>query len=202
MAVSDVSICSNALVRLGASGISAFTDGTPEAELAGELYPNLRDAVLGMYDWRFLVKKMQLSQLVAAPTTRWTYQYTLPPDRMSDAPLVVFNSNAVGVRPVQDFQIVGQVLMTDYSTIWVDYTADLDESFWPPYFVELMIGVCAAEFALSVTGSSTIAKERSDKVYGQGGLFMRAKARDFENHPNKDNTFYDYTLLAARHGGV
>ena len=40
MALSSIELCSSALIKLGADGISSFEDGTAEARVAARLYPS------------------------------------------------------------------------------------------------------------------------------------------------------------------
>ena len=49
MTYTNIGICSNALLKIGAEGITSFEDGTAEAEIAYSLYPLLRDGLLSAY---------------------------------------------------------------------------------------------------------------------------------------------------------
>lgn len=53
MTYTNIGICSNALLKIGAEGITSFEDGTAEAEIAYSLYPLLRDGLLSAYPWSF-----------------------------------------------------------------------------------------------------------------------------------------------------
>jgi hypothetical protein len=70
MAAGDtgVSICSDALMLLGAKAITSFNDGTDEVSVCDRLYPDIRDSALVMYPWTFGMKKVQLAQLITTPT--------------------------------------------------------------------------------------------------------------------------------------
>ncbi|UKV16980.1 hypothetical protein L6172_04755 [Thalassospiraceae bacterium SW-3-3] len=56
MALSDIALCARALVMIGAAPIVSFEDDTAEAEVAGMLYPVLRDGMLAAYPWRFAAR--------------------------------------------------------------------------------------------------------------------------------------------------
>lgn len=45
MALNDVALCSRALIRIGASPITSFADGTAESEVANALFGPTRDAL-------------------------------------------------------------------------------------------------------------------------------------------------------------
>ena len=46
MALSDIALCSRALLKLGAQPVASLEEGSAEAEIAANLYPGVRDAVL------------------------------------------------------------------------------------------------------------------------------------------------------------
>lgn len=49
MALSAIALSSRALLKLGAAGIASFEEGTAESELAANLYPPVRDALLSAH---------------------------------------------------------------------------------------------------------------------------------------------------------
>lgn len=53
MALSSIALCSRALLKLGASTIASFDEGTAEAEVSANLYPPVRDALLSAHPWNF-----------------------------------------------------------------------------------------------------------------------------------------------------
>ena len=66
---SALSICSDALLMLGAKAISSFNEGTSAANVCDRLYPDIKNQSLLNYPWSFVYKKIQLSQLITTPTT-------------------------------------------------------------------------------------------------------------------------------------
>ena len=77
-----LSICSDALIMLGASPLSSFSDGTDEAQVADRLYDDVRDTLLMQYPYSWTLKKVQLAQLLDTPINEWKYKYQLPGDRL------------------------------------------------------------------------------------------------------------------------
>ncbi len=73
MAAGDtaLSICSDALILLGAAPLSSFTEGTDAAQACDRLYPDLRDPLLSNYQGSWSVKKEQLARLTTAPTNEY-----------------------------------------------------------------------------------------------------------------------------------
>ena len=80
MALNSIELCSSALVKLGADGISSFEDGTAEARVAARLYPITRDGMLSAHPWTFATAQADLPRLVAAPLSDFSYAFQLPND--------------------------------------------------------------------------------------------------------------------------
>ncbi len=58
MAAGDtkLSICSDALIMLGAAPLSSFSDGTDEAQIADRLYDDIQDTILMQYPYSWSVQ--------------------------------------------------------------------------------------------------------------------------------------------------
>ena len=204
MAYTAVQICAAALVRLGAQPIQAFDEGTDIATTCDTIYYMKKDYILSSYPWSFTKKFAQLSQLAAAPTAQWDYQYTLPADRVSPGFSAVYASEDVSAIPIQDYTIIGNRLMSDSDEIWVEYQYSAEESTWPPYFVELMVVVMMDEICTNVTDNTGLKQTIQANLYGipsefgVGGLYGRAMGLDSRDNPV---TFVlDSVLLEARFG--
>ena len=78
MATTKVDICSRALVMIGASPISSFTDGSTEALVASNVYEDIVESSLTRHRWKFATNQKQLSLLTAKPEARYEYAYQLP----------------------------------------------------------------------------------------------------------------------------
>ncbi len=203
MAAGDtgVSICSDALILLGAKPISSFNDGTDEASACDRLYPDVRDSSLMMYPWSFAYKKVGLSRLVTEPVTEWEYEYQLPGDRLGN-PRAVFRSNASGERPVKEWEILGDKLMTSEEEVYIDYPYQTPEFAMPQYFVQWLKYQMAWHLAYPIT-------EQQDKAAywqsvavgamaenGRGGFFRQAMSMDAQGQPSQ--VIEDYALSAVR----
>ncbi|EBA0378294.1 hypothetical protein FIX59_23640, partial [Salmonella enterica] len=64
---SSVSICSNALLALGAHPINDFDEDTDHARLCANLYPTVRNKLLRSHPWNCAIKRVVLSPVSAAP---------------------------------------------------------------------------------------------------------------------------------------
>jgi len=202
MSLTAVEICANALVRLGAQPIQSFTDGTDVATFCNTIYTQKKKYVLSSYPWRFSMKFIQLSRNTTAPAIKWTYQYTLPADRVQGGFPEVYTSSSVGARPIRAHEIVGNKLMTNESAIYVKYQYNVDESLWAEYFTELMINIMKVELAYLVTNNTQLYQELKLEVYGTpseggfGGLVNITRFLDSRDNPNTYIT--DFSLTNAR----
>jgi hypothetical protein len=203
MAAGDtgITICSDALIMLGAKAITSFNDGTDESSTCDRLYPDIRDSTLVMYPWSFNTKKVQLAQLLTAPGSVWRYAYQLPGDRLAN-PRAVYDTASVGAGPRKDWEIQGDQLLTNQTSVYIDYQYSVGEFAMPQYFVQLLKYMMAWHLALPIT-------EQSDRaVYwqgvamgapgenGRGGYFRTATNIDGQNQPSR--VIEDFSLIAVR----
>jgi hypothetical protein len=199
---SALSICSDALIMLGAKPISAFNEGTDAANIADALYATVRDQALVQYPWTFNTKKVQLSQLVTTPVNEYKYQYSLPSDRIQ-TPRKIFNTVAVNVTPITGYKIMGDKLLTNETTIYAEYQYSVPESEMPSYFVQLLKYLAAWHFAIPITDQvdkaqywqSVAAGMPSEN--GRGGYMRTAMNIDGQNNPVQ--SIEDYSLIAVRY---
>jgi hypothetical protein len=167
-----LSICSDALIMLGAAPLSSFATGTDEAQVADRLYDDVRDTLLMQYPYSWSIRKVQLGRLAATPDNEWKYSYALPGNILGN-PKAVFNVNAVGARPVRDFEIYNLGLYTNYESVWIDYQFRPEPVTFPPYFVRLLKMALASEFAEPITDQITKADYYHQKAYGAPAENMR-----------------------------
>jgi hypothetical protein len=151
----DVSICSNALRKLGDDPITSLSDNTERARLCNAFFEPTRDAVLRAHVWNFAVVRQELSQLSATPSFDYSYQYNLPTD-----PYCLRALRLDTTENDFEFKIEGRKLLTDEGTAQLLYVGKItDPSQFDPLFVEALTGRLAAELAYSVTGSNGLSKQ-------------------------------------------
>ena len=171
MANTDISMCSNALLLLGANTISSFTEAGAGAEVAANLYEKTYESLITKHPWRFAVGKVSLSKLVDAPLNEYQYAYQLPANYLT----------AIKVFPFSDYEIFEDKLYSNLDGIELDYMFKPSESKLPPYFIELMEFRLASKFAIPVTGNRSLAE-----TYGQAfnDQLVQAQFYDSKARPN------------------
>jgi hypothetical protein len=204
MAAGDTSltICSDALIMLGASPLSSFTEGTAAAQACDRLYPDLRDSMISRYPWSWSFKKVQLSRLSSSPINEWRYAYQLPGDILSGVQ-AVFESSGLNERQLRyGWEIYGDQLYTNLETVYIDYQATVDESKMPNYFVHFLRTAMAAELGMVITDQASKADYFRAIAYGtpgeqnRGGLFREAMNIDSRGKPPQ--IIEDYSLVELR----
>lgn len=203
MAAGDtgVSICSDALILLGAKPISSFNDGTDEANSCDRLYSDIRDTTLTMYPWSFAYKKVKLARLVTTPTTEWRYEYQMPGDRLGN-PRALFQTNNAFARPVKEWDIQGDKILTNYEEVYIDYPYQTPEYAMPQYFIQLLKYMMAWHLSMPITEQEAKAQYWQGVAVGgpaengRGGFFRTASNIDGQGQPPQ--VIEDYSLVAAR----
>lgn len=188
MSLSNIEISSAALVKLGASKITSFNDGTTEAEVASTLYPIARDALLGSHPWSFATVHAELVQLATGPKTDFEYAYQLPGDFIK----ALSAGDEVYGRGLT-YQIIGQQLHTDAEEVTLAYVGRPDEAGFPAYFVSALINRLAAEFCLPLTENSS----RSELLFKLADTELRL-AKLLDSQQDTPPRIEDFTLIEAR----
>lgn len=198
----DLSICSDALILLGASPISSFTEGSDAAQACDRLYPDLRDTMLSTYVWSWTLKKSQISRLSTNPINEWEYAYQLPGDMLSGV-LAVFETNGTNERSKRyGWEVYGDQLYTNMETAFIDYQASISETKMPNYFVRLLRTALASELAIVVTDQATKADYFKAQAFGspnengRGGLMREAMNIDARGQSTQ--IVEDYSLIEVR----
>jgi len=195
-----LTICSDAMIMLGASPISSFAEASDASKVADRLYDDVKDTCLQQYAWSWSIKKTALAQLSTAPTNEWKYAYALPGDILGD-PQALFDSSAVGARPRRDWEIYGTSIFCNYESVWIDYQAEIDESRMPAYFIRMLKAALASTFAVPVTDSHQKADYYHSLAFGppienmRGGLMRVAMSID-GGKPTQ--AFEDFALIDVR----
>lgn len=170
MALSAIALCSRALLKIGAATIASFDEGSAEAEVAANLYPPIRDALISAHPWNFATGQATLPRLAAEPVADYAYAYQLPADFLR-ALSAGNGGRGFGVA----YRIAESRLHTDAEELVLTYVLRPDEAAFPPFFDQALIARLAAEFCIPVTESSA----RAELLYRLAEEeFRRAKLAD------------------------
>lgn len=188
MALSAIALCSRALLKIGASSLASFDDGTVEAEVAANLYPSARDALLSAHPWNFATGQATLPRLIAEPVADFAYAYQLPADFLR-----ALSAGISGRGRGLTYRIAEQRLHADVPEVVLTYIFRPAEIDFPPFFDQAMIARLAAEFCIPITESTTRSEALSRTADAE---FSRAKIIDSQQETPA--RIEDFTLTEVR----
>lgn len=189
MATSPVSICSNALLMLGATTINDFGEDSDAARLASNLYAQVRDAVLRSHPWNCAVKRVALAPDVLAPAFDYTYQFSQPADWLRTLQVGQYGQEA-------DFRTEGLKFLCDDNPFYLRYIFRNDqESSWDAMLIHATSLMLKAAFAYPITKSASLATSSM-----QDAINYLKTCRAVDGQDDPPETLGDFPLLAARMG--
>lgn len=198
--VSKFDICSRSLVELGEDVISSFDANTAPSKICGLIYPQYIKYLLSIHPWKFTTTKVQLARLVTAPLNKWKYAYQLPSDIIILR--AFYSSSDTSVIAEQNYEIFENKVYTNEITVYIDYQRQVDESIFPPYFIEFVVKALASKICLAITDDKTMLEMKKVEAFGNpsdnlnGGEFGVAKKLDGLQNPSQPIIADD--LMAAR----
>lgn len=187
-AISNVSICNSALIKVGHKQlIGSLTEDTQAAILCNARLFYLRNKVLEDHNWGFATKMVELASVSVGSIELdgWGYAYLPPAD---------FLRMQRGEDWDEAFDTLNGYIMADVEPFIIKYTAKItDPGFYTYAFAECLAWRMAAELAYNLTNSRELA-ETMMKGYGMD----LKEARYNDAHKGNPKGFYANSWLNAR----
>lgn len=185
-----------ALVMLGGETVAAVNDtDSPNGAAANLVYQPTLNELLAEYPWRFAVRRVQLTQQVAAPPNSvYKYQYALPANTLRVVDVAIDSGRWEFYRDAAGNE---RRLYADDTVVWADvivqYTSD--DFPYPAHFERALVARLAMALAMPVT-------RRVDfyRLYAAiaDAEVSRAKTQDWNEQPWPEMDDGDL-ILAARY---
>lgn len=188
MALSDIALCSRALIRIGAAPITSFSDGTAESEIAGALFAPVRDALLSAYGWSFATGQVELTELSESPVADFEKAFQLPNDFLR-----ALSAGSGGKGRGLNFRVARSAVHTNSSEVLLTYIFRPEEEEFPPYFDAALIARLAAEFTIPVTENTS----RAEAMFRLAELEFE-RARQIDAQQDTPGRIEDFSLINAR----
>jgi hypothetical protein len=188
MALTALALCSRALIKIGAQPIASLDEGTAEAEVAANLYPATRDAMLSLHPWSFATGQDSLPRLAAAPTADFQYAFQLPAGFLR-----VLSAGAPGSSQGLSYRILEERLHCNAEQVVLAYIFRPDEAAFPPFFASALATRLAAEFCIPLTEATS----RAQLLFSQAESELRA-ARHADSAQATPRAIRDFPLLSVR----
>jgi hypothetical protein len=189
MSATEVSVCSNALLMLGAQPINDLAEDSDRARLAANLYPSVRDFVLRRHPWNCAVKRVSLAPDLATPAFDWAFQFTLPSDYMRT--LSVGESGAEAPFKIES----GKLLCDDNPCLLRYIWRNENPGTWDDMLVWGMTVSMKAVMAYPITQSTSLAQVIDDALKD-----VLKQARAVDGQDDTPETMGDSPLLNSRFG--
>lgn len=156
MATSELSICNDALIRLGCTTIASLSDDSKEADLCNEQYEKCRDQLLSAHPWNFAIARIEIAADADLPTgwednPEWDLSFTLP-------------ANCLRVLELDDSEAEWAVengsLFANYDPVFIKYIKkETDTTLYSKHFEKALAYELAMSLVYSFTQSATFVAE-------------------------------------------
>lgn len=184
-----VSICSNALLMLGAQTINDFNEPLDRAKLAANLYPTIRDDLLRTHPWNCTIKRALLAPDATPPAFGYANQFELPADFLR-----VLEVGQAGMQI--DYLVEGRSILADATSLQLRYVyLNEVENTWDASLVGLLTLAMACAMAYPITQSSALQAAFEQKL-----AMAKKVARAVDGQEDPPQTLGDERLYAARFG--
>lgn len=184
-----VSICSNALLMLGAQTINDFSDPVDRAKIAANLYPIIRDDLLRTHPWNCTIKRVLLAPDATPPAFGYANQFELPADFLR-----VLEVGQAGQQI--DYLVEGRSILADATSVELRYVyLNEVENTWDASLVGLLTLAMACAMAYPITQSSALQAAFEQKL-----AMAKKVARAVDGQEDPPQTLGDERLYAARFG--
>lgn len=196
-ALSETDLVNVALRLIGANAITSLDDGSNEANVAQDLYEELRNDLLRSHPWNFATKRQKLAQLSSASGYEFDYAYPYPSDWLRTI-AVHDNDAGTGTFLYRTGQIDGQAcIVTDSEDVWLTYVAQVtDPNIMDVSFRKALELALAQELAIPIAGSNTLEDQLRKKAERQ-----IAKARSIDGLGEFPRQRPRGSWASARQGG-
>lgn len=192
----EISICSNASLRLGGPTISSFDEADVDGSnldatrLARNLWPTVRQTVLRKHSWNCATARVLLSPDATAPAFGFVYRYLLPADWLKTLQL--------GTEEECTFRwrTEGRYVMCDESALPLVYIYDnTNVPTWDAALVEAAEVAMAEAMCYPLTKSASMKQDLEAEFLR---LIQQARTADAQDDPSE--TLGASVLLASRFG--
>lgn len=148
-AITEVSICNSALIKLGAEQIQSLSDDTKNARLCAARYAMIRNKVLEDHPWAFATKTVSLTSLAGVTPRDWTYAFAYPADFLKMIMSTDWDS---------EYDTIDNQLVADDPEIVIKYIyKNTNPATYTYAFAECLSWRIAADLAYAITNSKEVA---------------------------------------------
>lgn len=153
---SKTEIANVALVLIGGTRITSFTDGSKNADTLNDIYEDLRRNLLA-FPWNFASTRVELAQLVNDPAFEYEHAYGLPADWLYTVSVHDNDAGAGSIVFKEEQQDSQNVLLANEEKVFLRYTRDeQDVNLWSSNFKRAVSTALARDLAIPIANSNTL----------------------------------------------
>lgn len=180
-----LSICSSALLMIGADELSSFEEGSREAKLCANLYDVTLDDLLQLYPWRFATVQSQLPKLASEPLFGFRHAYQLPPKLL----------RILTTDGDQNYRRFENTLFSNAGQLQITYLQRPPENRLPAYFVRIVELKMAEILALALQEDAAKSRLMAEKAQAQ---ILRARGVDAQQQTTPLLAESNFSLTQVR----
>jgi len=176
----DVEICSNALLLLGAAPIASLSENTPAGRIVANCYALAKADLLRSHPWNCCVRRVVLAPEATTPAFDWQYQFARPANWL--------RTMQIGYKDHRlDYVIEGVRILANTNVLPMVYIANVTEGEWDSLLTTLMVKRMEMDLAYPITKSTSLRDSLKQEFFAKGvGIFARAKTVDGQENPPED----------------
>jgi hypothetical protein len=194
----EVSICSNAMLRLGGAPISSFDEAfagganIEQVRVAANLWPTVRQSVLRAHTWNCTLARVLLSPDGTPPAFGYARRFLLPADWLRTLQVGTY------VDQPLEYRSEGRYLVSDELALPLIYQADNKvPNTYDSALIEVLEYAMTAAMCYAVTRSASLRDSLTAEFVARLKL-----ARSLDGQDDPPQTFGDFPLYSSRFGGV
>jgi hypothetical protein len=162
----SISISNKSLIKCGATTIASFTEGSHEANVCSAMYDMVKKGLLYYTFWNFANKKVELNLLAETPIDlSYTKAHSIPGDVIKIKG--IFDSQG---ETIIEYTVEGQKIYSNEDTVFLEFVEDMEEQYFPVFFIEALVAKMAYEINEAITGIGTL----SDRLLNDFNIKLRA----------------------------
>lgn len=189
-----VQICSNALLMLGCKPINSLAEDPTQAttdreQVAANLYPQVRDAVLRAHPWNCATKRVVLTPDSTTPVFGYSYQFLQPGDWLRTLGAYEGLTDCAIDYRHETNRFLADTTAFGLLYIW----KNINPATWDTLLYDAVSNLMASRMAVSLTGDKAL-KVEMEKLY----LSTMSSARAVDGQDTPPETFGDSPLLLSR----
>lgn len=192
---SQISVCNQALRKLGANPITSIDQNTSEAAICKEFYTDVLNDLLEEHPWSFATKRYELPKSAETPPSPFSAQFLIPADVLR---VLQASDNPDFTRPNGLYWVVeGRFILANTDAMFVSTIIEItDVHSLSAKFVRAFIARIAAEMALPITQS----REMHRQLMEEYGLLM-GSAISADGQQGRSRQYRSNQLTSVRNMG-